>query len=70
MQIQLKHARKFSVDGKGKPAKFFPPGTHTVPDELADDWFFKGQVKEGHVSILAAPDKAEKPTQPQAKGKA
>lgn len=59
MQVQFKYPRKL-----GKHT--YQKGIHEVPDEFADDWFFKAQVEAKDCVIIesqvAEPEvKAEKP---------
>lgn len=70
MQVQFKFPRKLQgiPDKDGKPsAKLFSAGSqiHEVPDEMAENWFFKAMVKAGDISVIPvaiAASKADKPT--------
>lgn len=69
MLVRFAHPRKLN---HGKQSKLYPKGVHEVPDALKDDWFFKAQVKEGHLAIMPKaeePAADEAPAKPQPRGK-
>ena len=69
MLVRFAHPRKLNL-GK-KESKLYPKGVHEVPDHLKEDWFFKAQVKEGHLAIMPKEEPAaeEAPAKPQPRGK-
>jgi hypothetical protein len=52
MQVQFNHPVTFGEETYGK-------GQHSVPDALADDWYFKAMQEDGNAVVLREAEEAE-----------